>query len=152
MIAWLVAFSQWILLQSKVQRVCAGLNVFMNPIEFVMYSIPIWLTLSNRSCNMYSMIRIKSILHKYLDNGNRNSRMKYIDFYTATIKPITDLCKLNDNFKINVIYDLNGRCICIMRMKCLTSKGFVLNTNFKRSNVIWMFCRLLWILSHTERP
>ena len=148
MIAWLVAFSQWLLLQSKVQRVCAGLNVFMNPIEFVMYSIPIWLTLSNRSCNMYSMIRIKSILHKYLDNGNRNSRI----FYTATIKPITDLCKLNDNFKINVIYDLNGRCICIMRMKWLTSKGFVLNTNFKRSNVIWMFCRLLWILSHTERP
>ena len=146
MIAWLVAFSQWILLQSKVQRVCAGLNVFMNPIEFVMDSIPIWLTLSNRSCNMYSMIRIKSILHKYLDNGNRNSRI------TATIKPITDLCKLNDNFKINVTYDLNGRCICIMRMKWLTSEGFVLNTNFKRSNVIWMFCRLLWILSHTERP
>ena len=145
MIAWLVAFSQWILLQSKVQRVCAGLNVFMNPIEFVMYSIPIWLTLSNRSCNMYSMIRIKSILHKYLDNGNRNSRM-------TTIKPITDLCKLNDNFKINVIYDLNGRCICIMRMRWLTSKGFVLNTNSKRSNVIWMFCRLLWILSYTERP
>ena len=59
-----------------------------------------------------------------------------IGFYTATTKPITDLCKLNDNFKINVIYDLNGRCIYIMGMKWLTSKGFVLNTNFKRSNVI----------------
>ena len=131
MIAWLVAFSQWILLQSKVQRVCAGLNVFMNPIEFVMYSIPIWLTLSNRSCNKYSLLKLKKLFYTHIWTMEIETFEELSVFIQLQYKPITDLWKLNDNFIINVICNLNGRCICIMRMKWLTRKGFCLKYQFQ---------------------